>query len=122
MFWIFRYLGEGLLYCLSVDWEMHWETWYDGVCMCECVHVPAICKEELEVSHVDLPQRNTVALCQRQGDSVHAVIQRPEHKTVTQAETNKSSGFLLLKQSGQLLSFMSLFCKTVQPNISTVFQ
>ena len=50
-----------------------------SVCVCVCVLVPAICKEELEVSHVDLPQRNTVALRQRQSDSVHAVIQRPEH-------------------------------------------
>lgn len=46
---------------------------------CVCAHVPAICKEELQVSHVDLPQGNTVALCQRQRDSVHAVIQCPKH-------------------------------------------
>lgn len=44
-----------------------------------CVHIPAICKEELKVSHVDLPQRNTVALSQRQSDSVHTVIQCPKH-------------------------------------------
>lgn len=57
------------------------EKLYDGVriCVCVCVHVPAICKEELEVSHVDLPQRHTVALRQRQSDSVHAVIQCPKH-------------------------------------------
>lgn len=54
---------------------------YERLCedVCVCVHVPAICKEELEVSHVDLPQRNTVALSQRQSDSVHVVLQRPKH-------------------------------------------
>lgn len=60
------------------------------MCVCVCVraHLPAICKEELEVSHVDLPQRNTVALSQRQSDSVHAVIQCPKH-TDAQAEWRK---------------------------------
>lgn len=48
--------------------------------ICVFVHIPAICKEELEVSHVDLPQRNTVALRQRQSNFVHTVIQCPKHK------------------------------------------
>lgn len=47
--------------------------------VCVCVHVPAICKEELQVSHVDLPQRNIVALSQRQSYSVHSVVQCPKH-------------------------------------------
>lgn len=38
------------------------------------VHVPAIGEEELQMSHVDLPQRNAVALRQRQSDFIHAVI------------------------------------------------
>lgn len=38
------------------------------------VRVPAISEEELQMSHVDLPQRNAVALRQRQGDFIHAVI------------------------------------------------
>lgn len=68
----------------DMSWKLLRERLCDGVhiCVCYvcvCVHVPAICKEELEVSHVDLPQRNTVALCQRQSDSVHAVIQCPKH-------------------------------------------
>lgn len=41
------------------------------------VHVPAIREEELQMSHVDLPQRNAVAPGQRQSDSVHALIQGP---------------------------------------------
>lgn len=41
------------------------------------VHVPAIGEEELQMSHVDLPQRNAVALRQRQSDFIHAVIQGP---------------------------------------------
>lgn len=51
-----------------------------------CVCVPAICEQELEVRHVDIPQRNTVALCQRQSDPVHTVIQCPKH---TQAKRRK---------------------------------
>lgn len=54
--------------------------------------VPAICKEELQVSHVDLPQRNTVALGQRQSNSVHAVIQRPTH-----TQTNADGGKIMIR-------------------------
>lgn len=41
------------------------------------VRVPAVGEQELQMSHVDLPQRNAVALRQRQGDFIHAVIQGP---------------------------------------------
>lgn len=51
----------------------------------KCV-LPAICEEKLQVSHVDLPQRNAVTLCQRQSDSVHAVIQSPEQKPKKDSE------------------------------------
>lgn len=47
-----------------------------------CVHVPAIGKEELQVSHVDLPQRNIVALGQRESNSVHSIIQCPKHTNI----------------------------------------
>lgn len=40
------------------------ETLYEVIRMCVCVTVPAICEEKLEVSHVHLPQRHAVALCQ----------------------------------------------------------
>lgn len=41
------------------------------------VRVPAVGEQELQMSHVDLPQRNAVALRQRQSNFIHAVIQGP---------------------------------------------
>lgn len=59
-----------------------------NVLVCVCMCVPAVCKEELEVSHVDLPQWNIVALRQRQGDSVHTVIQSSKHRHTSRQEEN----------------------------------
>lgn len=54
------------------------------------VHVPAISEEELQMSHVDLPQRNAVALCQRQSYFVHAVIQCPAETDTKKKKKNQT--------------------------------
>lgn len=66
------------------------ETLYEVIRMCVCVTVPAICEEKLEVSHVHLPQRHAVALCQWHSNFVHVVIQSPGTQTGS-AEHNQLS-------------------------------
>lgn len=68
-----------------------------------CVCIPAICKEELEVGHVDLPQRNTVALSQRQSDSVNTIIQCPKH-TGTKTGRKKVFRLHLIKAEIDIIS------------------
>lgn len=67
------------------------------------VHVPAISEEELQMSHVDLPQRNAVALCQRQSYFVHAVIQCP-------AETDTKKNLPQCSEKENSMNIMDTLC------------